>query len=124
MATIRFVNPGSPWTDSTGGYRKRSIHPGDDGYPELFELEVAPHTVTAAHAHAEDEVIFLLAGSLHFGATEYTSGSSVLVPKNTLYQFRAGAKGCTYLNFRPRRAEVIPKEDFLAGRRDASAERP
>lgn len=100
MATIRFVNPDSPWAAPTGGYRKRAIHPGDDGYPELFELEVAPDTVTAAHAHAEDEIIYVLAGSLRFGATEYAAGSSVLVPKNTLYQFRAGGDGCTYLNFR------------------------
>ena len=116
MGTIRFVPSESPWVEPAPGYRKRGLHPGDDGHPELFELEVEPDSVTSAHAHDADEIIYVLAGALRFGAHDYGPGSSIMVAARTLYSFRAGPDGCRFLNFRPHRVPVIPKEELLASR--------
>ncbi|HVF76538.1 MAG TPA: hypothetical protein VM938_15990 [Acidimicrobiales bacterium] len=85
------------------GERQASLfvhHPGADGELQLFEVRLLPDAVVEAHAHAVDEVIVVVEGEIVFGRRRYGPGSSVLVPGMTLYSFRAGPDGLTFLNFR------------------------
>jgi hypothetical protein len=55
-----------------------------------------------SHAHEEDEIMFVLEGELHIGRRVLPYGSAIFIPAHTLYAFRSGPTGLTFLNFRPR----------------------
>jgi hypothetical protein len=96
-------------------------HPGAPATPQLVELSLAPDIEVQPHAHGADEIIFILEGSISFGARECPAGSSVLIEKDTLYTFRVGPQGVTFLNFRPTGDfNHYSKEEFLARRAAAS----
>jgi hypothetical protein len=117
VTTIRIL-PGEQvnWITPGPGYELARMHPGTDGHPELFELRLGPDHHEPQHAHGEDEILYITGGTFLFGSAVLGPGSSVLIPKNTLYQFRTGPDGGSFLNFRPRRAEVITKEQYRRGR--------
>jgi uncharacterized cupin superfamily protein len=74
--------------------------------------------VVLPHAHDEDEIIYVLEGSLEVGDRSYPAGSAIAVPAMTLYGFAAGPTGLRYLNFRARASArpYISKSEFLAER--------
>jgi hypothetical protein len=96
---------------------RRSVFGGPDEL-ELFELHQGPNTRAEPHAHVDDEIIYVVEGSLIFGNREFGPGSAVLIPAWTLYSFVAGGSGVRLLNFRPRTSErrVIWKDEFLSER--------
>jgi quercetin dioxygenase-like cupin family protein len=122
MAKVTTTRPGSaPWvTRAPGGSEldwieippddenvggKRTFHPGPNDDPhglELFEVRLAPDRTIESHAHESDEIIYVLSGQMHLGATVLEAGSTVHVPGRTLYTFKAGPQGLHFLNFRPR----------------------
>ena len=53
------------------------------------------------HAHSEDEVIFIVAGSMRVGRRELGPGSALAIDRETRYGFFAGAEGVAFVNFRP-----------------------
>jgi hypothetical protein len=92
-------------------------HPGADDSPQLFEVEMPPNMKVDAHAHETDEIVVVAKGSALFGKRTYGPGSSVMIPKMTLYSFQAGPAGLTFLNFRPTiDFGKISKDDFVARR--------
>lgn len=94
---------------------RRIRHPGSDDELQLFECKVGPDEQIESHAHTADEIIYVLEGSMHVGATTLTAGSSVYIPGRTLYSFRTGADGLRFLNFRPHRDDThYSKAQFLA----------
>jgi quercetin dioxygenase-like cupin family protein len=97
-------------------------HAGSETQPQLFEVQFPPNAPVAAHAHTEDEIIVVTEGSLRFGRRVFGAGSSIFIPKMTLYSFTAGADGATFLNFRPRGGSgVVFKDEFVQARQqDAS----
>jgi hypothetical protein len=89
--------------------------PGSPAEPQLVELHLDAGIVVEPHAHGADEIIHVLEGSIHFGSRECAAGSSVLISKDTLYTFRVGPEGVTFLNFRPTGDfNHYSKEVFLA----------
>jgi quercetin dioxygenase-like cupin family protein len=82
------------------GLETRYYFPGDDETPQLFEVRCEPGTAVQPHSHVTDEIVYVLEGDIVFGARNYPSGSAVLVPRDTLYSFRAGPNGLRFLNFR------------------------
>ena len=74
--------------------------PGSDHELQLFEIKYKPGAAVAVHAHIEDEIIYIVGGSMKVGNQELLPGSSIFVAGNTLYQFRAGENGLRFLNFR------------------------
>lgn len=95
----------------------RLLHPGV-GSPQLFEARIAPDEEISLHAHAEDEIIYILEGELQIGRKRLGPGASVFVAGNTLYGFRSGAAGVRFLNFRARgNTSFITEEEFRAARR-------
>jgi len=96
---------------------RRRYFPAEGEPLELFEMTVAPDSETRPHAHPVPEIIFVTEGELLFGARVCAAGTAVFVSANTLYGFRAGPAGASFLNFRGTPcAEFILKEDFLASR--------
>lgn len=73
----------------------------DDVPVALSEVTFGPDAEVAPHAHTEDEVIVVSAGSMRMGSHDLAAGSAVYIPKETVYGFTAGPDGCTFLNFRP-----------------------
>jgi hypothetical protein len=94
---------------------------GGPDSPQLVELEMGPDLVVAPHAHAADEIIVVKEGSLTLGARACPAGTSIFIPKDTLYSFRTGPAGVTFLNFRPVADYAhYSKDEFLARRHAAS----
>lgn len=97
----------------------RILHPGSGDTLQLFEARIAPDEEIALHAHAEDEIIYILEGELRIGRKRLGPGASVFVAGNTLYGFRSGPEGVRFLNFRGRgNTSFITREEFLAARDD------
>lgn len=92
----------------------RIMHSNADGL-QLFEVRIAPNEDIALHAHAADEIIYILEGELQIGRKRLGPGASVFVAGETLYGFRSGAAGVRFLNFRGRsNTSFITREEYLA----------
>lgn len=90
---------------------------GDAETLQLFEVAYEPHASIEMHAHQEDEIIYILEGSIELGRRTVLPGSSVFVKGGTLYSFSAGPAGLRLLNFRARRDDsFITKDDYLRDR--------
>lgn len=114
------VNDAFP-DDLLAGVASRVYLAGDDGGLQVFELRYDPNTRVAPHAHAEDEAIYVLEGTIKFGAREFGKGALVSVPGHTLYGFTAGAEGVRFLNFRARiDTTFITPEEHAAARKARS----
>jgi hypothetical protein len=142
MATIQFVNGSDRKfltveermeTDPELAEIVKRYPPGElkgasfthhEGAPDellLFEMKFPANTKVETHAHDADEIIVVTEGEIQFGKQLFGIGSSVFIPKMTLYSFQAGPNGLTFLNFRPTRsAGAITKDDFMAMRSQAS----
>jgi hypothetical protein len=96
-------------------------HPGSATEPQLVELTLKPDLQVLPHAHNADEIIVVKEGSMKLGALDCPAGTSILIPKDTLYGFRVGPEGVTFLNFRPTGDYAhISKEEFLAKRKGSA----
>jgi hypothetical protein len=104
--------------DSSLAYHER----GDPHSPQLCEMKYLPNAMVDPHAHSEDEIMYLLEGSIHIGARTIESGTSVFIAAATLYGFSTGADGARMLVFRPRGgARFVAKDEFLRERERAPA---
>lgn len=96
----------------------RVHEPGTDGTLQLFEVKFLPDTLIDIHAHDEEEIMYVVDGTMIVGERVLQPGSSIYIAGSTLYSFRAGPAGVRLLNFRPRRdATYRPRSEFLARRR-------
>lgn len=106
-----------PVADDYPGQCHQIHHPGSESELQLFTVRLPPGDGFDSHAHRTDEIIYVLEGELHFGAQVIPAGSSVYVPADTLYAFKAGPNGLTFLNFRAVRDDTfITKAQFVAER--------
>jgi quercetin dioxygenase-like cupin family protein len=84
---------------------------------QLFRIDLGPNAVVEPHAHTEDEIAYVLEGSILLGAKTLGPGDALHVGKNTLYGFTTGPEGCSFLNFRPTdKVGYLNKEQFMAQR--------
>jgi quercetin dioxygenase-like cupin family protein len=94
------------------------LHHGLPDRLQLFEIRLEPELEISTHAHADDEIIAVVEGELHVGRRVCGPGTSIFIPGNTLYGFRAGPAGCRYLNFRSRAdSTYFTKDDVVEARR-------
>jgi quercetin dioxygenase-like cupin family protein len=92
----------------------RTHEGGTDGSLHLSELDYHPGATFDLHAHDQDEIIYVVAGSMTLGNRTLGPGSSVYVAKDTLYGFAAGPEGLRILVFRPDgRVKYCSKDDYL-----------
>jgi hypothetical protein len=61
-----------------------------------FDADVA----TVPHSHSEDEVIFVIGGSLRAGARVFGPGTAMAVAAHATYGFHSGPDGLSFINFR------------------------
>src|SRR6266404_183652 len=96
--------------DSTMAYHEQ----GTAGSLHLTEYNYLPDAKFDLHAHDQAEIIYVLAGTLLFGARELGRGSSVFIAEHTLYEFAAGPQGLRMLVFMADgRVKYFGKDDFL-----------
>ncbi len=99
-------------------------HGGSEEEPQLLEIKFPPNHKNDSHAHDADEIFVVVEGSIKFGTQVYGVGSSVFIPKMTLYSFQAGPEGLTFLNFRPTKSHgAITKDEFMAMRSEKKESR-
>jgi quercetin dioxygenase-like cupin family protein len=102
------------FTDGELRLLRRSFFPVGDETLELFEVELEPGAEVQPHAHSTSEIIFVTYGELHLGAQLAGAGAAILVEANTLYGFRAGPDGATFLNFRGDLGDrYMSRDEFL-----------
>lgn len=95
----------------------RIFHPGTGGGLQLFEAHIDPDQEVSLHAHAKDEIIYILEGELLIGRKRLGPGASVFVGGQTLYGFKAGPDGVRFLNFRGEaNTSFITREEFMENR--------
>jgi quercetin dioxygenase-like cupin family protein len=117
MAKLKIVTESeTTWDERVPGVEQRIYHQGGDAQPELFEVWVHGEFESPQHAHTEDEIIYILEGSMRLGAKVCEPGTALHIPGNALYRFQTGPDGCRFLNFRPVQAGTIFKDEFLARR--------
>ena len=87
---------------------------GTSGSLHLAEFNYLPNAKFDLHAHDQAEIIYVLEGTLLFGARELGKGSSVFIAEHTLYGFGAGPQGVRVLIFMADgRVKYFGKEEFL-----------
>jgi hypothetical protein len=74
---------------------------GAEDQPQLLEIEFGANVFVEPHSHDIAEIIYVVAGELHFGSRVLGPGSSVAIDRNAIYSFRSGPQGLKFLNFRP-----------------------
>lgn len=52
------------------------------------------------HTHTQDEIIYILGGSVIIGRHEYGPGHVIAIPANIRYSLTTGARGMAFLNYR------------------------
>jgi quercetin dioxygenase-like cupin family protein len=96
---------------------KLPYFPLEGGTLQLFQIDMGPDAEVEPHAHTEDEIIYILGGTILVGARTLGAGDALYVAKDTLYGFKTGPDGCTFLNFRPTdKVGYLAKDQFLARR--------
>jgi hypothetical protein len=76
----------------------------------LTLLHVAQHEPDKKgppHSHSADEIIYVVTGSIRFGATEYPSHTAVFIPADIRYALGGGPEGYGFLNYRANASEQI-----------------
>jgi len=59
-----------------------------------------PHRRDTPHSHSQDELIYIMDGSLVMGRSEYMPGTCLALPANVRYSVTTGANGIKFINFR------------------------
>ena len=87
---------------------------GTDGSLHLSEFDYQPGASFDLHAHDQDEIIYVIGGSMLLGNRTLAPGSSVYIAKDTLYGFAAGEDGLRILVFRSDgRVKYCSREDYM-----------
>ena len=78
----------------------------------LFEVTRDRARPGRPHSHSQDEIIYILDGSMHLGAHLLTTGTALSIPGHLRYAEGSGEDGCVFLNFR---RDVSDRTDFVKG---------
>jgi quercetin dioxygenase-like cupin family protein len=93
--------PPAQWAGKVGegepSLRFKRLMPSESGRPNMQRTQYEPHHHEPPHSHPEDEVLFVLAGTVNFGREELTAGDSLFIPRDTRYSLRTGETGVEFL---------------------------
>jgi quercetin dioxygenase-like cupin family protein len=67
------------------------------GLPSLQRVRFEPNFFSPPHSHEEDEVIYLLSGTISMGDQLLPKGDALFIPKHTRYSLRAGNEGAEFV---------------------------
>jgi len=80
----------------------RIREPGSDHNPQLVELRYQPDAEIRLHSHDEDEIVYVLDGTMRINNRTVGAGACLTIPGGVFYGFHAGPEGLRILNFRAR----------------------
>jgi hypothetical protein len=66
------------------------------------------------HLHSEDEIIVVTDGVIALGRRNYSRGTALSIPRNTVYGFCAGKDGLRFVNFRPASPTYITSDGRIS----------
>ena len=69
--------------------------------PWVMINSLHPGFVSKPHSHDQDELIYIVQGTMTMGSKECGPGTLVFMEKDTVYGFTAGDEGVRFLNVRP-----------------------
>jgi hypothetical protein len=58
------------------------------------------HVKDLPHTHTQDEIIYILGGSVLIGRHEYGPGHAIAIPADVRYSVTTGEHGMAFLNYR------------------------
>jgi quercetin dioxygenase-like cupin family protein len=91
-----------PWLDPGELASRLAFHErGEEGGPQLLEMELEPDAIIAPHSHDSCELYYLVSGDIRYGERILNAGGSIFIPGGDVYTFAAGPDGARLLNFRP-----------------------
>jgi quercetin dioxygenase-like cupin family protein len=79
------------------GLKFKRLLPTAEGMPNMQRTIYEPHHLEAPHAHPEDEILYLLGGTILAGTQSLTAGDALYVARDTTYTLKAGAEGAEFL---------------------------
>jgi quercetin dioxygenase-like cupin family protein len=99
---VRIVGPAGTYTTSDQARDTRFYAESDEDFSATFFYtgRTGPYR-SLPHSHSQDEIIYVAAGSLTFGARPVPAGSAIAVPGGRRYGFRGAGAGFALLNYRP-----------------------
>lgn len=79
----------------------------------LLRVERGTPRLGPAHHHSQDEIIYLLDGSITLGALEAAPGAILCIPADVRYRIAAGPVGYRFLNYRSGPATQVYERDSV-----------
>ena len=79
------------------GLAYKMLMAGSPERPNLQRTRYEPGHFEPPHTHPEDEIIYILGGSIAFGDQTLGFGDAIFVPKDTRYSLRAGTEGAEFV---------------------------
>jgi len=67
----------------------------------MHKNEFKPGETVGRHSHTEDEIIFVVNGTMKVGRRNLPQGTALAIDADTVYTFTAGGDGLEFVNFRP-----------------------
>ena len=74
--------------------------------PWIYINSMEPNSAAEPHSHTEDEVIYIIEGSLTVGDRTCGPGTVISMERGTEYGFTVGQEGVRFLNIRPGLAKI------------------
>lgn len=96
-----WLEPPAEWKgkaqDGQPGVTFKSLLRSPPGGLNMQRSRYEPGHFEPPHSHPEDEIIYLLAGSIVFGTETLVPGDALFIPGNTTYSLRGGTEGTEFL---------------------------
>jgi quercetin dioxygenase-like cupin family protein len=98
---VQIVGPAGTYATADAARDTRFYAESDEDFSATFfsTARTGPYR-SLPHSHSQDEIIYVAAGSVTFGARQVRAGSAIAVPADRRYGFRGDDAGFTLLNYR------------------------
>ncbi len=109
MAEILLIrNVEQPWHDVSPewqanqkigdpGLRFKRLMAQAPGMPNMQHSEYYPHHHEAPHSHPEDEILYILNGTVFFGCEALGPGDTIFVPSGKIYSLHTKETGAEFV---------------------------
>ena len=99
---VQMVGPAGTYATADGERDTRFYAESDEDFSATFFYTGRTGSFRSLpHSHSQDEIVYVAAGSLTFGARLVPAGSAIAVPADRRYGFRGDEAGFALLNYRP-----------------------
>ena len=99
---VQMVGPAGRYATTDGQRDTRFYAESDQDFSATFFYTGRTGSFRSLpHSHSQDEIVYVAAGSLTFGARLVPAGSAIAVPADRRYGFRGDEAGFALLNYRP-----------------------